>query len=227
MAQPEALAGLRERKKQRTRERIVREAFALFAARGFEATTIADIAAAADIAPRTFFGYFATKEDVVTHDFGAIHASLRVRLRDREPGETAIDALRAWMVGFMATVDFDDPHERCRHRLLQESEALRAHDRHLRAGVEDLLAESFAEDLGEPPGSLRSRMVASATIAAFESIQNLYDGDKSALRHRPQEALAILDQALLFARGGIAALQAAPVPPAAARPQPSATSAAE
>jgi AcrR family transcriptional regulator len=219
MSQQEAgmPAGLRERKKQRTRESIIDAAFGLFAERGFDATTIADIAAAADIAPRTFFGYFATKEDVVTHDFGDIRTSMRARLHDREPGETAIDALRAWVAELMKTVDFADPRERCRHQMLHESEALRAHDRHLRAGVEDLLAESIAEDLGEAPGSLRARMVAAATIAAFERIQDLY-GEKGAVKRRPDEALAIFDEALVFARGGIQALQTQP--PSAALPDP-------
>jgi AcrR family transcriptional regulator len=211
MSQQEAgiTAGLRERKKQRTRETIVDAAFKLFAERGFDATTIADIAAAADIAPRTFFGYFATKEDVVTHDFGDIRASMRARLQDREPGETAIDALRAWVVDLMGRVDFADPRETCRQQLLRESEALRAHDRHLRAGVEDLLAESIAEDLGEDADSLRARMVAAATIAAFERIQDFY-GEKGAVKHSAEAALAIFDEALVFARGGIRALQAQP-----------------
>jgi AcrR family transcriptional regulator len=218
--EPAVPTGLRERKKQRTRETIVDAAFALFAKRGFEATTIADIAAAADIAPRTFFGYFATKEDVVTHDFAAVQASMRDRLHDREPGETAIDALRAWVEQLMRTVDFDDPRERCRQQLMRESEALRAHDRHLLAGIEDLLAESIAEDLDVEPDSVRARMVAAATIAAFERIQELY-GEKGTVKRNSEEALAIFDEALVFARGGIEALQAQPpsakLPPARRR----------
>jgi AcrR family transcriptional regulator len=207
--QAAAQAGLRERKKQRTREAIVDAAFELFAQRGFEATTIADIAAAADIAPRTFFGYFATKEDVVTHDFAAVEASMRERLTNRAPGETTIDALHEWVAGLMRSVDFDDPRERCRQQLMDESEALRAHDRHLLGRIEDLLTECIAEDLGVEPDAMRARMAAAATIAAFERMQELY-GDKDELKRNPDEALAIFDEALVFARGGIQALQGAP-----------------
>src|SRR5687767_15680171 len=91
----DASPGLRERKKQRTRERIVEAAFELFDERGFDGTTIADIAEAAEIAPRTFFSYFPSKDDVVFHDFEAGHAMVASWLRDREPGTNAIDALRA------------------------------------------------------------------------------------------------------------------------------------
>src|ERR1700732_664868 len=64
-AGPSATPGLRQRKRQQTRERLTRVARALFLERGFEATTLDDIAAAADISRRSFFHYFASKEDVV------------------------------------------------------------------------------------------------------------------------------------------------------------------
>src|ERR1700720_3018632 len=57
--------GLRQRKRQQTRERLTQAAMALFLERGFEATTLDDIAAAADVSRRSFFHYFASKEDVV------------------------------------------------------------------------------------------------------------------------------------------------------------------
>jgi AcrR family transcriptional regulator len=92
-----AIAGHRERKKQRTREQIVESAFALFRERGFQATTVADIAAAADIAPRTFFAYFPSKEAVVFYDFDGLFASLKETIEGRPEDETAIDALRRWL----------------------------------------------------------------------------------------------------------------------------------
>src|SRR5919112_1872148 len=77
--------GHRERKKQRTRDQIVDAAFKLFAERGYAATTVADIAAAADIAPRTFFSYFPSKEEDilregVARDLGEPPDGLRPRM---------------------------------------------------------------------------------------------------------------------------------------------------
>jgi AcrR family transcriptional regulator len=77
--------GLRERKKQRTRETIARAALALFDAQGFRATTIAEIAEAADVAPRTVSAYFPAKEDLVFPDQDEICASLERRLTERRP----------------------------------------------------------------------------------------------------------------------------------------------
>src|SRR2546422_6331291 len=82
--------GLRERKKEQTRRAIEDAAFRLFAQRGFPATTISDIAAEADIAPRTFFAYFPSKEDVVFAHFDAYTASLQQRLDERGSGETTV-----------------------------------------------------------------------------------------------------------------------------------------
>jgi AcrR family transcriptional regulator len=65
---PETRPGRRERKKLRTRALIQQEALRLFLEKGFEVTTIEEIAEAADIAPSTFFNYFPTKEDVVLQD---------------------------------------------------------------------------------------------------------------------------------------------------------------
>src|ERR687891_1371614 len=106
-------SGLRERKKQQTREAIHRAAMKLFAERGFDATTIADIAAAADIAPRTFFSYFPSKEDVVFHDFGLTFDAIKERIDERAEGESTMDALRAFLAGLFEQLDHRDPAEQC------------------------------------------------------------------------------------------------------------------
>src|SRR5690606_3736169 len=66
---PMAEPGLRERKKQRTREAILKAAFAMFAESGFDRVHVADIAAAAEVSKPTLFAYFPTKEDLVLHRF--------------------------------------------------------------------------------------------------------------------------------------------------------------
>jgi AcrR family transcriptional regulator len=85
--------GLRQRKKDRTRRALVDAAMRLFADRGYEETTIADLADAADISPRTFFSYFAAKEDVLFADVDDRISAL-AELEFRRSDERPLDALR-------------------------------------------------------------------------------------------------------------------------------------
>jgi AcrR family transcriptional regulator len=199
----EGTTGLRERKKQRTREAIVEAAFELFEERGFDGTTIADIADAAEIAPRTFFSYFPSKDSVVFHDFEQREAEVAGWLRDRDPGTNAFDALRAGIEGKIG--DEADPavlkEKRWRHRLVQENDSLAAHSEHLRAKFADLIAEAVAEDLGDAPDDLRPRLVSAAATAAMVVIDDLPADD-------PAQPMATIDDLLAFLRGGLAALQA-------------------
>jgi AcrR family transcriptional regulator len=199
-------AGLRERKKQRTREAIIEAALRLFDERGFEHTTIADIAEAADIAPRTFFGYFRSKEDVAFADFPADFEALAGRLRDRDENETAIEALRSFIAEALEQANLADERELCRKRVIKQSEVLDAHRRALMGRMEDLLAEALARDFGNQPGDLRPPMIASAAVAALGSLDKTGISDAQAPPSR-DEALAMIDQALTFLQGGLAALQ--------------------
>lgn len=74
--QPEPIAGLRERKKAKTKARIQQEAVRLFHKQGYAATTVEQIAAAAEVAPSTLFRYFPTKQDLVLADEYALPTSL-------------------------------------------------------------------------------------------------------------------------------------------------------
>jgi AcrR family transcriptional regulator len=200
--------GLRERKKQRTREQIVEAAMALFAERGYHATTIADIATAASVAPRTFFTYFPSKEAVVFHNLDRDLDSLASALRDRLPGETAFDALRRWIDAMFDQWMAEEDEALLRKRLCREDEGLANFEGGVLVRIQELLLEAIAEDLGEPPDALRPRLVAAATMAALTSIEGTFD-EKIGQRGPADKAevLAVLDDAMLFLNGGIDALQ--------------------
>jgi AcrR family transcriptional regulator len=200
--------GLRERKKQRTREQIVEAAMRLFAERGYHATTITDIATAANVAPRTFFAYFPSKEAVVFHNVDRDLEGLAGTLRDRLPGETAFDALRRWI-----DTRFDDwmaeaDEALLRKRLCREDEGLANFQGGMMVRIHDLLLEAIAHDLDEPQDALRPRLVAAAAIAALRSLEGGFD--KTAEQRAAvakTDALAVIDDVILFLRGGIDALQ--------------------
>jgi AcrR family transcriptional regulator len=201
-------SGLRERKKQQTRDAIHRAAMTLFAERGFDATTIADIAAAADIAPRTFFSYFASKEEVVFAGFEEAFADLDGALRERPPGTTALDALRVWVVDAARKYGGDPKHERIEAKLIEESPAVAACDLQHMKRVETRLAEAVAHDLGEPADGLRPRLVAATTIAAIQATKEAnHSKDPEAIEARLDDPVAVLDDALRFLEAGLAALR--------------------
>jgi AcrR family transcriptional regulator len=200
--------GLRERKKQRTREQIIEAAMGLFAERGYHATTIAEIAEAADVAPRTFFSYFPSKEAVVFHDVERDLDGLASALRDRLPGETAFDALRRWIDAMFDEWMTQEDAGQLRKRLCREDEGLANFQGGVMARIQELLLEAIAQDLGEPPNALRPRLVAAAAMAALSSLDDTFD--EKAQQTGPAakaESLAVLDDAMLFLRGGIDALQ--------------------
>jgi AcrR family transcriptional regulator len=195
--------GLRERKKQQTRERIASAALALFAERGYDQTTLAEIAEAADVAPRTIFAYFQSKEDILFCDEPLMHERLERTLRERPDGATTVDALRQ----FVASFDDSDDQAVIRKRIIGASESLRLSERARSAPMEELITASIARDLGDVgPGDIRPRLIAASVTAAFSAVRDrLQDESGEPLPY--EEALEILDQVLEFLRGGLEALQ--------------------
>lgn len=199
-----SVAGLRERKKQRTREAIVRHALRLFAERGYDATTVQDIAAAADIAPRTFFGYFPSKEAVVFHDADDLLAAFGAALDDRPEGEETFAVLRRWALGMGETFASDE--DRLRRRLVRETPVLQAHDRVLISRFQAVVAAAVAQDLGLPEDSLRPQVVAAAAMAALEALGDHADTEEATA----EGDMTILDEALVFLEAGLDALRDRP-----------------
>ncbi|OBB25642.1 TetR family transcriptional regulator [Mycolicibacterium peregrinum] len=123
----ESTAGsLRERKRERTRAAIVDAALKLFAANGYDGTTVADIATAADIAPRTFFSYFASKDDVLLPGADARVQAAIDAIAERGPEDRPADVLlRALGSVIDGGHDFADEQGALRFRLVQTIPAIR------------------------------------------------------------------------------------------------------
>jgi AcrR family transcriptional regulator len=158
---------LRERRRLRTRRAIQAQALRLFAAKGFQATTIEEIAAAAEMAPRTFFRYFPTKEEVVFwSEYPPMLAGFVAARPDDEP---ALEALQHGIVDGLAAIwDQDEERERMleRLRLAFRTPALHPRMRQQQAHWAAELAEILADRLDERPDDLEVRIIAAAIAAA-------------------------------------------------------------
>jgi AcrR family transcriptional regulator len=203
--------GLRERKKQQTRQTIHEAAMRLFAERGYDATTIADIAAAADVSPRTFFSYFSAKEEVVFQKFDMAIEEFGRALRERPEGTTALEAMRGWIARDAHKYTPSAENVRLERVLRREAPAVAACELRHRQEYERRLAEAVADDLGEPAGALRPSMVAAAAIAALTAVGDAADavferGDQADADTLP-DPMSFLDDALTFLDAGLAALR--------------------
>ncbi|MGX6448555.1 TetR/AcrR family transcriptional regulator, partial [Patulibacter sp. S7RM1-6] len=207
--------GLRERKKQHTRETIARAALDLFERQGFSATTIPQIAEAADVSPRTVSSYFPAKEDLVFPDMGNGLDELGARLHGRPAGETSIEAVRNWINEQLPEWEVHDAENRRRRRVIVSDEGLAAYERGKMLEVERLLVRAIADDLDASPDDLEPRMAAAATLAIFDVLgaegdaaaECLDDADRMPLEQRREEAVRLVDRALLFVEAGVRALQ--------------------
>jgi AcrR family transcriptional regulator len=195
------MSGLRERKRERTRQAIAGAALDLFARQGFHETTIPQIAEAADVSPRTVSGYFPAKQDLAFPDADERIGALEERLRSRGPGETAADALRAWLPDIVGE-DMDRAAElRTRRAVIDADGALCAYEHRYLDRAQAALVEAFAVDLGLGHGELEPRMAAAATMTVFQLLGRDLDP------HDAGAAVEALDRALVFIGGGIGALR--------------------
>jgi AcrR family transcriptional regulator len=156
---------LRERRRYRTRRTIQAQALRLFAEKGFQATSIEEIAAAAEMAPRTFFRYFPTKEEVVF--WSDYQPTLAGFVAARPDDESALEALHHGIVAALAAI-WDQDGERMleRIRLAFRTPALHPRMRQQQAGWATAVAGILADRLGERPDNLEIRIIAAAVAAA-------------------------------------------------------------
>ena len=184
------IAGRPGRKPVTTRAELEQVALELFTERGFDATTVEDIAAAAEIGRRTFFRYFASKNDAVWGDFDRGLSELRQRLAAADPQQPLLEALRQAVLASNRL----DPSEISWHRdrmvLILRVPTLQAHGTLRHAAWRQVIAEFAAQRLGQPAQDLLPQLVAysclGATLTAYEQW----------LQHPGAELPALLDEAL-------------------------------
>ena len=165
--------GLRERKKQRTREAIVEAATKLFAAQGYAETPLAEVAEEAEVALSTIFNYFPGKLDIVFAVMDALIESAQARVVGRPDGETATHAVLGWVRGVLP--ELEQPYSEALRRsaqIIKSDPELVAAERLRGALLEDELALGFARDLGEGPPGVRSRMMAAIAYGGMVDVWN-------------------------------------------------------
>jgi AcrR family transcriptional regulator len=170
--------GLRERKKQRTRELIAATARRLFAERGFEGVTVAEIAREAEVAEKTVFNYFPTKEDLFYSRLESFEEELLGSIRERRPGQTVVDAFAAFLLtprGVLArrvTGEEDEALEELRTitRVITESPALLAREQRVFERYTSSLASLLAEETGARADDVEPRVVANALIGTHRAL---------------------------------------------------------
>lgn len=203
--------GLRERKKQRTRELLSETARRLFSERGFEQVSIAEIAREADVSEQTVFNYFPSKEDLVFSGLEIFEEQLLAAIRERPHGQTLLAAFGEFILeprGFLAAEDDAAAGELIAvTRMIAASPALLAREQQIFARYTDALARLIADETGSRGGDLRPYVSATALIGVHRA-QISYVREQLAagatdrrrlgrqVRQRGQNALALLAHGL-------------------------------
>ena len=172
--------GLRERKKQRTRELIAETARRLFLERGFDHVPVAEIARAADVSEKTVFNYFPRKEDLVYWRLQSFEEELLAAVRDRAPGESVLDAFAEFVLrqrGLLADPDPEAAERLARlTRMIIGSPALLAREREIFERYASSLADLLAEETGARPGDVEPRVVAGALMGVHRALVDFSRG---------------------------------------------------
>jgi AcrR family transcriptional regulator len=188
--------GLRERKKARTKAALQEHALRLFAEQGYQATTVEQIAEAAEVSATTFFRYFRTKEDVVMYDVLDPDALVAFKAQPAELGP--IGALRGTLRQVFANLSDEELElQRERDRLIRSVPELRARMLDEFARNIDLLGGLLAERMGRPKDDPVVRTLAGAVIGI--GISAWYTAEY----HSMTDYIAIMDDSLALLEEGL------------------------
>src|SRR5919201_6314333 len=159
-------SGLRQRKKEQTRQAIAETARRLFEERGFDGVTVAEVAREANVAEGTVFNYFPTKEDLFYSPMEAFESELVDAVRDRPAGESALAAFRRFVLDRSSRLAAEDVADVITNaaRVITASPALQAREREIVAQYTESLAALLAEETGVGRGDVEARAVATALM---------------------------------------------------------------
>jgi AcrR family transcriptional regulator len=189
--------GLRERKKAKTRLAIQEAAFRLIRERGYDATTVDQIAAAAEVSPATFFRYFPTKEDVLLQDDydPLLVENWRKHLRD---GVSPVTVARRVIVETLGGLPENElAMIRYRTKLMFEVPQLRARMWDNWISTQKLLDELIAEQLDSTADDIRVRTTSGALIGSMISTFEIW------VQHPERDLAEVLDEALGILERGL------------------------
>jgi len=194
-----AVPGLRERKKQQTRDAIIGAALDLFERQGYDATTVEEIAEAADISPRTFFRYFDSKVDVVMDKDERDSDDFAGRLAIRPPHEGPIEAMRQVISAELGQVVKENPLFVRQMRLMLRTPSLHALAREHFHEHEAEIVHDVAERLHLPEEDLRVHVIAAALGNTIWAVVGRWVDEDS-----PPERLAeMIDEACTMLSTGL------------------------
>ncbi len=166
--------GLRERKKQQTRELIAETARRLFVERGFDGVTVAEVARAADVSEKTVFNYFPTKEDLVYWRLESFEENLLETIRERKAGESFLAAFGRFVLERRGLLAEEDPDavERLAAltRMISESPALLARERQIFERYTTSLAALIAQETGADTDDIEPWVAANALMGVHRAL---------------------------------------------------------
>jgi AcrR family transcriptional regulator len=205
--------GLRERKKEQTRQAIAETAWRLFAERGYDRVSVAEIARAAQVAEATVFNYFPTKEDLFYSRLEAFGDQLVEAIGARSPGEPALAAFGRFMLGsggWLRQAEAGDTAamDRLRtvNRLIAASPDLQAREQLAIARSTRALADLLADQTGAGPDDIAPKVAANALMGVHRALlddvrRRVLAGEEPArlaadIRALTRQALALLEHGL-------------------------------
>ena len=189
-------SGRREARKRQTRDAIEAAAWRLFARNGFDETTVDDIAAAAGVAPRTFFRYFDTKEAVLYAGWRETVDMFCAELRARPAHEAPLAAIVNTLAGLMSQIEHDNAELLQRHRIAARSERFGRY-RHevIEPTSVDAIARVIAERLGvDVDLDVRPRLFAGVANVAINAARDAWvaNGGREPIELLVERAFAAL-----------------------------------